>query len=285
MSFNYYEIDQSSDEWHKIRLGKITASRFKDALAMGVKGNWLKTRADYKAELVAERIIGFIGKKDVYVTPAMQWGNMNEEIARTTYQLRTGNKVSKAGIAVWVDDETGKELPIAASSDGFITRKGESKATGNLEIKSLEPHNHLYKVIKGFERTQTMPDDYKHQVQGQMMIQELDWTHFVGSDSRMPAGLDLMACHVDRDEDFIEWLKFELLAFAKEVDAEFYHFLKYLPVCERTCRICGLVFTDKLAICPECKMNSTVVNQLLEPAELRLSELKDLPGALHEALK
>lgn len=277
MAYKYYEIDQRSDDWDKIRLGKITASRFKDVVAIGVKGNYLKPRADYKKELVAERIIGALGKKDVFVTAAMQWGQMNEEIARTVYQLRTGNKVTPSGIAVLLD-ENGKELPIAASSDGRITLKGATQARGNLEIKSLEPHNHLYNVIKEFERTQDMPGDYKAQVQGQMLIQDdLDFTHFVGHDSRMPAGLDLMACFVERDDDYIEWLKDELFKFAAEVDAEFKHFLKYLPVCERTCRTCGLVFTDKLAICPDCKLNSTMVNKVLAPAELKLSELKDLP--------
>lgn len=278
MAYKYYEVDQSGGEWDKLRLGKITASRFKDVVAIGVKGNYLKPRADYKRELVAERIIGVLGKKDVFVTQAMQWGNMNEEIARTVYQLRTGNKVTPSGIAVLLDDN-GKELPIAASSDGRITLKGASEARGNLEIKSLEPHNHLYNVIKEFEKTQTMPDDYKAQVQGQMLIQDdLEFTHFVGHDSRMPAGLDLMACLVERDDDYIEWLRSELFTFAAEVDAEFNSFLKYLPVCERTCKTCGLVFTDKLAICPECRMNSTTVNKVLAPAELKLSELKDLPG-------
>lgn len=268
--FNYYEDEQRSDQWFARRLGKATGSRFKDVVAIGAKGQYLKARSDYKKELVAERIVGVLGRKDVYVSDAMKWGQMNEEIARTTYQLRTGNKVTKAGFAVMLD-ENGKELPIGVSSDGLIADDG------NLEVKSLEPHNHLYNVVKNYEYNQTMPDDYKAQVQGQMLVLDRSWTDFVGHDSRMPAGLDLLAVRVERDEDYIEWLKDELLIFVKEVEADFMQFLDYLPVAQRTCRTCGLVFTDKLAICPVCKLNNTILDEILEPAKLQLSKLDDLP--------
>lgn len=267
-SFEYLTAAQRTDEWYKERLGVITGSRFKDVVAIGAKGQYLKARADYKQELVAERIIGMLGRKDVYVTDAMRWGQMNEEMARTAYQLRTGNKVTEAGFAVMTKD--GKRLPIGVSTDGLI---GEY---GNLEIKSLEPHNHLYKVIKGFEKTQDMPDDYKAQVQGQMLVLQRDWTDFVGSDSRMPAGLDLLAVRVERDEDYCTWLFDELLKFEAEVAAEVRSFMRYLPVCERTCRMCGEIFTDQLAQCHNCKFSNTIVNKILAPAELQLSSLDDI---------
>lgn len=269
-TFNYYTYPQRTDEWYVGRLGKATGSRFKDVVAIGAKGQYLKARDDYKRELVAERIVGILGRKDVFVTQAMQWGQMNEDLARTSYMLRTGNKVTEAGFAV-LKDEKGRELPIGVSSDGLI---GED---GNLEIKSLEPHNHLYNVIKAFERTQDMPADYKAQVQGQMLVQNRSWTDFVGHDSRMPAGLDLLAVRVERDDDYCEWLLNELMLFNAEVERDFNSFLKYLPVCERTCRLCGLVFTDKLALCPADGSGNTIVNKMLQPAELQLSSLKDLP--------
>lgn len=279
MAFKYYTDPQRSDEWFRRRLGKATGSKFKDVIATAKRpkkdedGNlyypYLDARESYKKELVAQRIVGVLGQKDVYVTPAMQWGQMNEEQARLIYQLRTGNKVTEAGFAVLLD-ENGKELPIGVSSDGLI---GDD---GNLEIKSLEPHNHLYNVIKQYEITHEMPEDYKAQVQGQMLVQDRSWTDFVGHDARMPAGLDLLAVRVERDDDYCEYLLAELLKFTDEVERDFKAFLRYLPVCERTCRIDGLVFTDKLALCPECATSNTVVNKILAPAELQLSTLKDL---------
>lgn len=267
--FVYLTDAQRTDQWFKNRLGCITGSRFKDVVAIGAKGQYLKARDDYKKELVSERIIGILGRKDVYVTDAMRWGQLNEEIARTTYQLRTGNKVTEAGFAVMLDED-GKKLPIGVSTDGLV---GEY---GNLEIKSLEPYNHLYNVIKAYQITQEMPDDYKAQVQGQMLVLDRLWTDFVGSDSRMPAGLDLLAVRVERDDDYCEWLLIELLKFAAEVDREVRYFLQFLPVCERTCRVCGEIFIDQLAICPSCKMASTMVNKILKPAELQLSSMDDL---------
>lgn len=267
-SFEYLTAAQRTDEWYKERLGVITGSRFKDVVAYGVKGQPLKARADYKRELVAERLIGMLGRKDVYVTDAMRWGQMNEDMAKTTYQLRTGNKVTEAGFAVMT--YKGKRLPIGVSTDGLV---GEA---GNLEIKSPEPHNYLYNIIKEFEQTQDMPDEYREQVQGQMLVLQRDWTDFVGSDSRMPAGLDMVAIRVERDEEYIEWLFSELLQFEKEVAAEVRSFMRYLPVCERTCRMCGEIFTDQLAQCSNCKFSNTIVNKILAPAELQLSSLDDI---------
>lgn len=279
-TFNYYVVPQRSEDWHRLRLGKITASKFKDVIATAKRPKkdadgelyypYLDSRESYKKELVAERIVGMLGHRDVYQTPAMLWGQMNEAQAALTYQLRTGNKVTEAGFAVLLD-EKGKELPIGVSSDGLI---GDD---GNLEIKSLEPHNHLYNVVKEYEQTHDMPDDYKAQVQGQMLVQNRSWTDFVGHDSRMPAGLDLLAVRVERDDDYCEYLLAELLKFADEVERDFKNFLRYLPVCERTCRQCGTVFTDKLALCPEDGSGNTLVSKMLAPAELQLSSLKDLP--------
>lgn len=262
----YIEITQGTDEWHKLRLGRVTASRFKDVVAIGAKGQYLAARDSYKKELVAQRLIGVLGEKKVFVTDAMQWGHMNEEIARTTYQLQTGRKVTAGGIILH------DTLPVAVSTDGFVD------TDGTLEVKSPEPHNYLYNIVLPGQyidpetqvATQELPDDYKAQVQGQLWVSERKWCDFIGSDSRMPAGLDLYAVRVERDDDYIAFLEHETELFIKEVDRDFYHFLEYLPVCERVCRTCGLVFTDKVAVCPECKINSTEVIKVLEPAKQKL---------------
>lgn len=274
--FEYFEIDQRTDDWHRLRLGLITGSRFKDVVAIGAKGQYLKARADYKRELVAERIIGFMGRKDVYVTEAMRWGQMNEETARTTYQLRTGNRVTPAGFAIMLD-EKGKRLNIGVSSDGLI---GDD---GNLEIKSPEPHNYLYNIIDQYARTMEMPAEYKAQVQGQMLVLKRYWTDFVGSDGRMPAGLDMLAIRVERDDEYCEWLLDELFKFEAEVQADFRKFLRYLPVANRTCTLCGLVFTDQIATCPSCKFANTIITEILQPAELQLSSLDDIKQLIEGA--
>ena len=51
------------DTWLQQRLGKLTASRMKDAM---------QCRHDYMMEFVTERLTGVSTWH--YVTPAMQWG-------------------------------------------------------------------------------------------------------------------------------------------------------------------------------------------------------------------
>lgn len=50
-------IVQGSDDWHKLRLGKVTASRVADVIAK-TKTGYSASRANYAAQLVTERLTG-----------------------------------------------------------------------------------------------------------------------------------------------------------------------------------------------------------------------------------
>ena len=50
-------IIQGSPEWFAARVGKITASRVVDVMAR-TKTGWGASRANYAAELIAERLTG-----------------------------------------------------------------------------------------------------------------------------------------------------------------------------------------------------------------------------------
>jgi hypothetical protein len=51
------EIVQGSPEWFAARVGRVTASRVADVIAK-TKTGWGASRANYAAELVAERLTG-----------------------------------------------------------------------------------------------------------------------------------------------------------------------------------------------------------------------------------
>lgn len=246
--------DQRTPEWYIARLGRATGSRFKDIMAVKKDGSPTEKYLSYKKELVAERIVGEMGKADVFMTDAMKWGQINEGLARTEYMLRTGHKVTPEGFAQHDD------LMIGVSTDGLVDD------TGNLEIKCLMPHNHLYNIAMNGE----MPDDYRDQVQGQMWVTGRYWCDFVGYDSRMPKGLDLVVTRVLRDDDYIMKLEARVGEFLDDVRRDLAFFLRFLPVCERLCRTCGWIFTDKLLLCPACKTNNTELRKVLEPAERKL---------------
>lgn len=253
----FVDAPQRSPEWYKARLGKVTASEFKNVIAYGAKGQPLKARTDYKRQLVTERLIGWQADPGIYVTPEMQWGMMNEDTARQIYTLRTGLRTQQEGICLH------DELAAGASVDGLVT-----DGITNLEIKCLTSRNHLYEIVK----LNSLPDAYRDQVQFQLWITERERCHFIGYDSRLPVGLDLFILEVPRDEEYIQYIEQETREFLAEVDKDVWYFMRYLPTAERVCRSDGTIFTDKLALCPECGMNNTQITKVLQEAEIKLVE-------------
>lgn len=150
-------------------------------------------RETYKRQTVAERITGISADADVFISKSMLWGQNQERPAKAQYQLIYGNKVTDAPLMLH------PELMCGASPDGLVidVQTGE---LGNLEVKCLEPWNHLYKVIKA----NAVPEEYIDQIQMQMWINGRDWCDFVGYDPRVSDGLHLFVKRVERDNFFID---------------------------------------------------------------------------------
>jgi hypothetical protein len=152
-----------------------------------------QARVNYRRALVAERMTGMPADPDPYVNKAMQWGIMNEEIAKTMYQLRSENIVMDAPFMLH------PEWACGASPDGIVTDR-KTGEMGNIEIKCLMSANHLYKIIL----SQSVPREYIPQIQMQMWINGADWCDFVGFDSRVKEGLRLFIKRVARDNFYID---------------------------------------------------------------------------------
>ena len=71
--------EQGTEAWFAERLGKVTASRISDMLAK-TKTGWGASRANYAAQLVAERLTGTAG--ETFSNAAMKWGTETEPQAR-----------------------------------------------------------------------------------------------------------------------------------------------------------------------------------------------------------
>jgi predicted phage-related endonuclease len=80
-------IEQGTDAWKQMRLGRVTASRVSDVIAR-TKTGWGASRANYLAELVAERLTGVPAES--YVNGAMIWGTEKEPEARFAYSFHDG---------------------------------------------------------------------------------------------------------------------------------------------------------------------------------------------------
>jgi putative phage-type endonuclease len=193
-------IVQGSPEWHQARLGKVTASRVCDVVAK-TKNGWGASRANYLAELVAERLTGTAAES--YTNAAMQWGTATEPEARAAYEFRQLVDVEQVG---FVDHP---EIRMSgASPDGLIGKEGL------VEIKCPNTATHIETLIGG----QGQFNKYYAQMQWQMACTERLWCDFVSYDPRLPGNMRLFVQRVERAPEEIAHLEANVKAFLRELD-------------------------------------------------------------------
>lgn len=195
---NTLEIIQGSDEWRKIRVGKVTASRIADIVAR-TKSGYGASRANYLAELVAERLSGEPAEK--FTNAAMQWGTDMEPQARAAYEFRTDAHVEQIGFVIHPQiDQAG------ASPDGLV---GDD---GLIEIKCPNTATHLETLLG-----QAAPSKYETQMQWQMACTGRKWCDFVSYDPRLPENMRMFIKRVERDDKRIKELETEVAGFLLEI--------------------------------------------------------------------
>ena len=193
------EIIQGSPEWHALRIGKVTASRVSDVIAK-TKTGWGASRANYMAELIAERLTG--EPADKFTNAAMAWGTEEEPDARAAYEFfRDAQVVEVAFIDHPSIGMTG------ASPDGLV---GDH---GLVEIKCPNTATHLDTLL-----TQAIPTKYVTQMLWQMACTGRQWCDFVSYDPRLPETMSLFVKRVDRDDKLIASLERDVAEFLAELD-------------------------------------------------------------------
>jgi putative phage-type endonuclease len=191
---------QGSPEWHGARAGRVTASRIADLTAK-TKSGWGASRANYMAELVAERLTGKVAES--YTNAAMAWGTAMEPEARSAYQLVTGAEVTPVGFVI----HPGLEMA-GASPDGLVADDGL------LEVKCPNTATHIETLL-----SDAIPDKYIKQMQWQIACTGRAWCDFVSHDPRLPGRMQLFIRRVMRDPGFIIELEKQVVDFLVEVDA------------------------------------------------------------------
>ena len=193
-------IQQGTEEWHQLRLGKVTASRVADILAKTKTGP-SASRGNYLIELALQRVTKTI--EESYSNSAMEWGVATEPQARVAYEVTTGNFVDQIA---FVDHPTIKNF--GCSPDGVV---GE----GLIEIKCPNSATH-WSYIKANEP----PQKYIIQMQSQMSVTGAKWCDFVSFDPRMPEKSQLLIVRINRDEELIAEIEKEVKQFLSEVEVE-----------------------------------------------------------------
>ncbi len=177
------DIQQGSQEWFELKLGKLSASRIEPLMAARGLGAGARTLA---MEIVAETMTG--EAKHYFINEAMQWGIDNEPEAREIYAANCTEEVTQVG---------GFEANgLFYSPDGVV---GDD---GLLEIKCPQAIGHIQNLLE-----LDVDRKYIPQLQWGLMVSGRKWIDFI---SYNPTFLDDKAfrvVRVVRDEVYIELMQ------------------------------------------------------------------------------
>ena len=191
---------QGSPEWMAARVGKASACRIAGVMAK-TKSGYSTSRANYAAELVAERLTG--AKAEKFTSSAMAHGTEQEPAARTMYEFMRDVTVKEVGVVLHDRIEMA-----CASPDGLV---GDD---GLIEIKCPLTATHIETLLGG-----PIDGKYMKQMQFQMACTGRLWCDFVSFDPRMSGDMQIHIQRVPRDGVMIVEIEREVSAFLSEVDA------------------------------------------------------------------
>mgnify|MGYP002641668538 FL=1 len=195
------ELIQGSDEWFKVRMGKITASKLSDLMRKTNYGeSTYKTRL--RMELAIERITGKSASPN-FMNQAMKDGVEREPDARKLFEAITGKEVALCGSFDHPD-----VVNTSASPDGLI--RGEDAV---LEIKCPTHITHAKSLL-----SEKMPKNYEYQVQWQIACTESEYAYFASYHPDFPKELRLKWVKVEKDSDMILKLENAVREFDAEVE-------------------------------------------------------------------
>lgn len=152
----HYDIDQNSEEWDALRLGKFTASTFSDLFMA-------KSTAGYKKAIIKVAYEKVTGEgEESYSNRWMQRGHEKEPFAVENYELLSFNTCEPAGFYEY-DEFTG------ASPDRKIVGQN-----GGCEFKcpSFQVYNEYLEIGK-------IPKSYYWQIIGQLLCTGWDFIDYM----------------------------------------------------------------------------------------------------------
>jgi putative phage-type endonuclease len=189
--------EQRTDEWHKQRMGKFTASRFGELMTNARKKDEVlgATALSYIYEKAAELLTE--ERKEIFGA-ALDWGTENEPVCKAYFEETTGLTIEEMPF-VPINEYSG------ASPDGMVN--GEL-----IEIKCpYNTSNHLKTAFEGY-----IDPKYMWQMQGQMLATGALACRFVSFDPRIKdERFKLIEIRVEQDLEMQEQLR-ERLEFAND---------------------------------------------------------------------
>jgi len=194
-------VEQRTDAWRLQRAGNLTASTFKDIVAIKRDGKPTEARAKLMRVKAFERLSGIaqheVGGK------SLDWGKDLEEAAQEAYMVSNGGIIYSAPFMTHPLHDF-----IGASPDGLVS------TDGGIEMKC--PHDEAVHIQTWLEG---MPADHMPQVQGNMLVTGRKWWDFISYDPRMAEPWRLYVQRIPRDDAYCADLLTKLLQFEAELRA------------------------------------------------------------------
>ena len=187
----WHDVDQNSEQWDSLRLGRFTASTFSDLFMA-------KTTKGYQNAIIKvafERVTG--ESEESYSNKWMGRGHEKEPFAVENYELFSFNTCEPAGFYEY-DDFTG------ASPDRLIVGQN-----GGCEFKCPS-----FQVYNEYLETKKIPKSYFWQIHGQLLCTGWDFIDYMPYSSPK---LKQILIRIERDEAILEQLKTQLSISIEEV--------------------------------------------------------------------
>jgi len=198
----YADVEQRSEAWHALRLGRLCGSRAADMCAT-IKSGEAAARRNLRVELMLERLTGRRVERDLSGVKAVQDGVEREPAALRLYEAETGRLIERVGFLAH------PELAAGCSPDGLADE-------GIVEVKCPQPSTHLE-----YLQTRTVPDAYVKQCVHGLWISGAAWCDFVSYQPDFTGPLEalqLVIIRIERDAIAVAEYELRARAFLREVD-------------------------------------------------------------------
>lgn len=191
-----HDVEQGSQEWFEVRMGKPTSSEFGNIITPA-KGDVSKSQEPYANKLLGEILQGYPEVHE-FISKDMERGKVLEEEAVEQYEFVVGEKTEKIGFI------TNDEKTYGASPDRMWQNR-----KGLVEIKCLNLQNHMNFLFQN-----KIDPKHKPQLQGQMLVTGADFVDWWAYHPHLPP----VHVRTERDDAYIAKLEHGLKEFKNLMD-------------------------------------------------------------------
>ena len=184
--FKFHNVQQNSEAWEALRVGKVTNSYAPTFMANLGKA-FGEPAKDYALTIALEQLNGRKSVNAGFSNSQMDRGHEQEPLARMLYQEETFSIVTNGGFFCWGSH--------GDSPDGLVSTQGA------VEIKSVIAKVHYATIQRG-----KFDPAYKWQLIGHLDCTQRDWVDFVSYCADFPDGTQLFIDRLNRD-DYAEEIK------------------------------------------------------------------------------